>query len=59
MTLDTDSNRKFMGGPKPNWTPLQAVADQIFGWSSLNIPRPSSGALIKITTENFKTTFKE
>lgn len=55
VTLDTPMNRKFM--PKADfsvWTPLEFVAQLLYGWSEGN-DRPKSGSLQQLITTDGQT----
>jgi dihydropteridine reductase len=55
--LDTPQNRKDMPDANyDNWTPLEHVADLLLSWSN-GKERPANGTLIRIKTENKKTSF--
>ena len=57
ITLDTPMNRKWM--PKADtstWTPLEFVAQTIYGW--VGGERPSNGSLVVLTTKDGKTTLE-
>ncbi|KAI1716993.1 short chain dehydrogenase domain-containing protein [Ditylenchus destructor] len=56
VTLDTPMNRKWM--PKADyskWTPLSFIAESLYKWTFTNDDRPTSGGLLKFTTENGKS----
>jgi len=56
VTLDTPMNRKWM--PKADhttWTPLEWVAQRLFGWVSEGQSRPKSGSLLRVVTEHSQT----
>ncbi|KAK9722288.1 hypothetical protein K7432_002772 [Basidiobolus ranarum] len=58
ITLDTPMNRKFMGegADLSTWTPMDAVAEQLFEWAT----KPDSvenGKLVEIITTDSKTVF--
>ncbi|KAJ1992549.1 hypothetical protein GGI25_000050 [Coemansia spiralis] len=58
VTLDTPANRAAM--PNANyssWTPLNAIAEKLYQWSSGKEPC-KSGHLYKVTTEDFATRFE-
>ena len=53
VMLDTPANRAAMpDADKSTWTPVDAVADQIFGWCSGRIAAPETGKVYKIVTDN-------
>ncbi|KAL1935453.1 hypothetical protein VTP01DRAFT_4593 [Rhizomucor pusillus] len=59
VTLDTPMNRKFMpDADHSTWTPLEAVAKQLWGYVTNEIPL-TNGKLIKVVTENGETRFSE
>lgn len=58
-TLDTPSNRENMpSADKSLWTPLADVASLIQGWIRNPDLRPASGSLIKISTEQSRTSIR-
>ncbi|CAL2034998.1 CBN-QDPR-1 protein [Caenorhabditis brenneri] len=57
VTLDTEMNRKWM--PKADhssWTPLSFISESLLKWTTESSSRPTSGALLKITTANGEST---
>jgi len=58
--LDTEANRQAMPNEDfSNWTPLDAVSQQILTWVDNYDQRPQSGSLIKVITHKGETTFEK
>jgi dihydropteridine reductase len=56
-TLDTVNNRKWMASAdKSSWTPLGDVVTILEGW--IRGERPVSGSLVKLKTEDAKTSIE-
>jgi len=56
VTLDTPTNRKFMGeADQTAWTPLEDMAKMFSGWMGSGCGRPVSGSLVKVVTEDSVT----
>lgn len=56
MTLDTAANRNNMPNADfTQWTPLEFVAETVFGWVN-NQERPASGSLLSLVTSDGITT---
>jgi len=58
-TIDTEMNRKFMPDADfSTWTPATEIADKLYGWNT-GADSPKSGTLVKMETQDFKTTWVE
>eukprot|EP00047_Mylnosiga_fluctuans_P019770 m.85887 g.85887 ORF g.85887 m.85887 type:complete len:234 (-) comp8257_c0_seq4:1766-2467(-) len=56
ITLDTPSNRQYMGGDTSSWTPLDYVAGLLHEWAASPGSRPASGSLVVLKTAQGQTT---
>jgi NAD(P)-dependent dehydrogenase (short-subunit alcohol dehydrogenase family) len=57
VMLDTPANRAAMpDADTTSWTPVDAVADHVFGWCSGEIAAPQTGLVYKIVSDNSKKT---
>ncbi|KXN71306.1 dihydropteridine reductase [Conidiobolus coronatus NRRL 28638] len=57
VTLDTPSNRKWItGADYSTWTPLEAIATQVFDWAT-STEQIKNGKLFEIITQDNQTSF--
>lgn len=56
VTLDTPMNRKWMAKADfSTWTSMEWIAEQLHSWTN-GVDKPLSGSLLKLVTEDSKTT---